>query len=74
MATIDKVQIGRYTNQRECVKDLLDQGCKDLGWVNDHTFIRPREFNGERAFFSKRGFEIIVDPIRRMFYSVDMGD
>jgi hypothetical protein len=71
---ISSVVLKDYRNQRDCVADLLSQGCKDLGWVNDSTFVMPKSIDTTRVFSSTRGFEIHCDPIRRMFYGVDMSD
>ena len=68
------VVLKEYSSHDECTRDLLNQGCKSLGWLNSGIKL-PEGFNSTSAFSTRRGTsEVYVDVIRRMFYSVDMGD
>lgn len=72
--TIALVVLRRYHSYQECYDDLISQGCKDLGWVNGGAVV-PKELRCEKAYSNRSGSSCIyVDTIRRMFYSVDMGD
>jgi hypothetical protein len=75
MTTIDKVIIKeQYENYRAAQQDMFNQGVNHLGWLNEGVKI-PEGHTFERVYSNYTGSMCLYcDIIRRVSYSVDMGD
>ena len=73
MTTILQVKIDNYSSYEEAKQKMLEQGVTYIGWLNAGISI-PKG-NYEKVFSNRSGSSCLyVDPIRRIAYSVDMGD
>jgi hypothetical protein len=73
-ATILLVRVNTYNSYKECIESLTNQGCKDLGWLNNHHTIIPDNLKWNRVYSNNRGIEVHVELKHRLFYSLDCGD
>lgn len=74
MTTIDKVIMNNHDNYTGALEDLKWQGVKHLGWLNGEIYL-PNDCNWEKFYSNKSGSSCLyVDRIKRLSYSVDMGD
>ena len=73
-ATIKKVVMNSADSYREAFEDLNRQGVRHLGWLNSGINL-PHYCNWEKFYSNWSGSSCLyVDRIRRLSYSVDMGD
>ncbi len=73
MTTISTVTVGTYSTYEEAKRHMLEQGVTYIGWLNAGISI-PRG-NYDKVFSNRSGSSCLyVDPVRRIAYSVDMGD
>lgn len=74
MTTIEAVTIfNEYYSYTEAYDHMSDQGVKHLGWLNDGISLPIGNY--EKVFSNWSGSSCLyVDPIKRVSYSVDMGD
>lgn len=73
MTNILLVEITKYYSYEEAKEHILAQGVNWLGWLN--SGITLPKGNYEKAFSNRSGSSCLyVDPIKRIAYSVDMGD
>lgn len=64
-----------YDSYQECCDDLVHKGYRHLGWLNSGVYIPKHYKCSVNAYSNQSGSSCIyVDPIHRVFYSVDMGD
>lgn len=68
------MEIKTYTSSHECVRDLCNQNCTNLGCLNDGKISFSKDANFILVFSNEKGVAIYLDPIRCEFYSVDSGD
>ena len=72
-AEILKVQIDKYYSYDEALGAMEEQGVKHLGWLNGG--IKVPEGDYERVYMNWSGSSTLyVDAVKRIAYSVDMGD
>lgn len=63
----------KYHSYTEAKEHMLAQGVKHLGWLN--SGITLPEGNYEKVYSNRSGSSCLyVDPVKRLAYSVDMGD
>ena len=73
MTEILSVNIAKYSSYEEAKEHIIAQGVKYLGWLNAGISI-PKG-NYEKAFSNWSGSSCLyVDLVKRIAYSVDMGD
>lgn len=66
--------LNRYADYGEAYNHMLNQGVKDLGWLNSGINI-PDHYSFKGVYHNRSGSMCLyVDPIHRVMYSVDMGD
>lgn len=68
------MEIKTYKSSYECVHDLINQNCINLGCLNDGKISFTKDANFILVFSNEKGEFIYLDPIRQEFYSVDSGD
>ena len=75
-AIIKEVEIKTsYIDYKDAYKHMINQEVKDLGWINDHKTKIPDEADFTHVHSNRSGsFCLYVDRIRRIMYSVDLGD
>lgn len=68
-----KVEIGKYDSYTEALDSMIAQGVTHIGWLN--AGIEIPTGNYERVFKNWSGSSTLnCDVIKRIAYSVDMGD
>lgn len=73
MTNILSVNIAKYNSYDEAKQHMLEQGVKYLGWLNAGISVPKGDY--QKAFSNRSGSSCLyVDPIKRIAYSVDMGD
>ena len=73
MTTISKVKIKSYDNYKEALDDMVYQGVNHVGWLNSGISMPHGEF--VKVFSNRSGSSCLYcDVVRRVAYSVDMGD
>ena len=73
MTKLFPVNIAKYSSYEQAKEHMLAQGVKYLGWLN--AGISLPIGNYEKVFSNWSGSSCLyVDPIKRVSYSVDMGD
>lgn len=64
-----------YKDYKDAYAHMINQEVKDLGWMNDHKTKIPDEAAFTYVYSNRSGSSCLyVDRIRRIMYSVDMGD
>ena len=72
--TLLTVTLKKYDSYDQAKKDLINQGCKDLGWLNGGITL-PKTATFVSAFSNRSGTQCLYcDITHRLIYSVDMGD
>jgi hypothetical protein len=75
MTTIELVTIfNEYYSYTEAYDHMTSQGVKHLGWLNDGIAVPTGDFKDVYHTPWSSSSCLYVDPIRRVSYSVDMGD
>ena len=75
MATINKVIVNDYyESYGDALQDMTNQSVKHLGWLNGGIKI-PDRYTFKEVYSNYTGSSCLYcDIIRRVSYSVDMGD
>ena len=75
MTIIESVTIfSKYYSYTEAYDHMSSQGVKHLGWLNDGITVPTGNYVDVYHTPWSRSSCLCVDPIRRVSYSVDMGD
>lgn len=65
--------LDRYMSYQDAYQHMLNQEVTDLGWLN--AGIKVPEDNYMLVYQNRSGSScLFVQPIKRIMYSVDMGD
>ena len=71
--TIDKVEIKRYESYSEALEDIMSQSVKHIGWLNSGITIPNGKYT--KVYSNWSGSSVLMcDLVKRIAYSVDMGD
>lgn len=73
MKTQNAIELKSYTSYSRCVNDLIKQGCKDLGWLNDGIKI-PKGHYIEVYENHYDNESVYLDKDLKVFYSVNTSD
>jgi len=72
--SIIKVAMNSHDYYGSALADLANQYVKHLGWLNSGVEL-PKDCHWEKFYSNRSGSSCLyVDRIKRLAYSVDMGD
>lgn len=62
-----------YHDYRDALEHMIAQGVKHVGWLN--SGITPPKGNYQKVYSNRSGTSCLYcDPVKRIAYSVNMGD